>query len=256
MHTHTTLGAVLLCPLLLGLNETTFCNVWLNSTTRKTDLAGAELGPRERSCGKMLPKGTNKPTEDEISFSFFCYSLMFSPYVLGWCKRSTVFQVQNFSIIFWPKKKINNQIVVIKNWCLQGNLVICQIQHRGIQPLCKSALVGFVGWGLGVPCFSLRFWSTNHRGAGFSSCCHVNPEISSSLSVRGPSFAEQPGEQSQNFPHTWTELWVCNKADSWPSFSWLCCWAFCTDLLFTALFFFFQNWTIREKRFVEGEERM
>lgn len=80
--THTTPGAVLLCPLLLGHSETAFCSVWLNSITRKTDLAGAELGPRERSCDKMLPKGTNQPTEDEISFSF-CYSLTFSPYVFG-----------------------------------------------------------------------------------------------------------------------------------------------------------------------------
>lgn len=67
--------------------------------------------------------------------------------------------------------------------------------------------------------FSSRFWPTNHVGTGFSSCCHVKPEISSSLSARGPSFAEQSGAQSQNFPHTWTELWVCNKAESRPSFS-------------------------------------
>lgn len=57
--THTTPGAVLLCPLLLGPRETTFCSVWLYSISRKTDLAGAELGPRERSGGKMLPQGTN-----------------------------------------------------------------------------------------------------------------------------------------------------------------------------------------------------
>lgn len=35
-------------------------------------------------------------------------------------------------------------------------------------------------------------------GPGFSSCCHVNQEISSSLCARGPSFAEQPGEQENS----------------------------------------------------------
>lgn len=138
-------------------------------------------------------------------------------------------------------KKINHRIFIIKNWGLKGKL--SDLSNSAVWDTAFLYIFCF-GWvcGLRVRCPSVSvrgFDPQNHVGAGFSSCCHVKPEISSSLSARGPSFAEQPGEQSQNFPHTWTGLWVCNKADSRPSFSWLCYRAFCTDLLFTALIFFF-----------------
>lgn len=150
-------------------------------------------------------------------------------------------------------KKINDQIVVIKNWCLQANYGICQI-HQG-HSLCVNLL--WLDLWAGCPLFQFEILTHKPRGTWIFLMLPCESRNQPQSECR--SFAEQLGEQSQNFPHTWIELWVCNKAESWPSFSWLCYQAFCTDLLFSALFYYFFSFRtepLRKKRFVEGEERM
>lgn len=130
--------------------------------------------------------------------------------------------------VYFSDKKLNNQIFIIKDWGLKGKwLAICQLLHCGTQSLCKSfALVGFVGWRLGV--FQLQFEVLTHKSQGswifIMLPCDTRNQLQ--LEWKRARFAQQPGEQSQNFPHTWTGLWVCNKAEHKPSFSWLCYQAF------------------------------